>query len=612
MLETLEARTLLSTATVTDNADSGPGSLRDAIANAASGDMIVFADSLKNQTITLTSGQLAVYKSLDIEGPGATGLTLSGNGASRVFYLYGGRKVTIAGLTITDGMAPSGGGILETTTGGSLTVNNCAFTNNQAVDDGSFNNGLGGAIESARGALNVSNSAFSNNTGDSFSGGAIDLGFSNTAPATISDSTFTGNQVTSPGNAFGGAIGESYPQTMRSTLSITRCSFTDNTASTTGGSQAVGGAIGVFNTATISDSTFSGNVASGGDAGGFIAGGGAVATGYWTNSAGHSPAFTLTVTGCTITGNSALGAPGADGVKTFGRAVGGGIYDSGGTAGAKVTLIVRDSTVSGNKAVGGALDPNANPPQKLSTAFSLSSEGGGIYSSGPLTVTDSTISGNQVIGGAGSANYPGLVGAGGGIILSNYVSANGVVGNTATGTVSGCTIDDNTATGGAGGPGTAGGDGVGGGIDVAFGAPLTVTNTTVAHNQATGGGGPGVDGVGGGIDVGTAVILGKSTDSSTLKLTNCTISGNVAGAAPGGPTMAARQRPSPCCPAARPSTPGAMHWPSGLTASLSPPISAAITACSMQRWTSGRSSRVRPPCCPATPMRMGKSTSPTS
>ncbi|MEG5172765.1 DUF4347 domain-containing protein, partial [Microcoleus sp. B3-D7] len=48
----------LKTITVTNNNDSGPGSLRDAIASAAAGDTIEFASTLASQTITLTNGQL--------------------------------------------------------------------------------------------------------------------------------------------------------------------------------------------------------------------------------------------------------------------------------------------------------------------------------------------------------------------------------------------------------------------------------------------------------------------------------------------------------------------------------------------------------------------------
>src|SRR5262245_54361620 len=84
-LEILEDRSLPSTLTVLNTLDSGAGSLRDVIGHAKSGDMIVFAPSLDGQTITLTSDELAITKSLHIEGPGASLLTISGNDANRVF-----------------------------------------------------------------------------------------------------------------------------------------------------------------------------------------------------------------------------------------------------------------------------------------------------------------------------------------------------------------------------------------------------------------------------------------------------------------------------------------------------------------------------------------------
>ena len=71
VLELLEDRTVLSTLTVLNALDSGAGSLRDTIKAASSGDTILFDSSLSGQTITLTSGELAITKSLDIEGPGA-------------------------------------------------------------------------------------------------------------------------------------------------------------------------------------------------------------------------------------------------------------------------------------------------------------------------------------------------------------------------------------------------------------------------------------------------------------------------------------------------------------------------------------------------------------
>ena len=52
----LEVRALLSNIVVTNNDDSGPGSLRQAITSAPSGATISFANSLRGEAITLSSG----------------------------------------------------------------------------------------------------------------------------------------------------------------------------------------------------------------------------------------------------------------------------------------------------------------------------------------------------------------------------------------------------------------------------------------------------------------------------------------------------------------------------------------------------------------------------
>jgi uncharacterized protein (TIGR03118 family) len=146
-LEVLEDRTVPSTLTVTNNSDTGvpgDGSLRGEIAAAQGGDTIQFAYTLLRQTITLTNGELAISKSLNIEGFGAPWLTVSGNNASRVFDVSGSTtNVTISGLTIADGLATAttavgpfgpvtlGGGILNQ--GAHVTLSNVVMADNQAV-----------------------------------------------------------------------------------------------------------------------------------------------------------------------------------------------------------------------------------------------------------------------------------------------------------------------------------------------------------------------------------------------------------------------------------------------------------------------------------------------
>ncbi len=105
----LEVRALLSTITVTNDADSGTGSLRAAIASASSGDTIKFAHSADG-TITLTSGVINIATGVDIDGPGASKVAVSGGDASSVFDVQGGVTASISGLTITDGQYAVPGG----------------------------------------------------------------------------------------------------------------------------------------------------------------------------------------------------------------------------------------------------------------------------------------------------------------------------------------------------------------------------------------------------------------------------------------------------------------------------------------------------------------------
>jgi hypothetical protein len=93
----LEDRTVLSVLTVLNNADNGDGSLRAAIAAGQTGDTIVFDPSLAYETITLSSGPLALGSNLTINGLGANQLTISGNNASQLFTLSGSAQVALEG-----------------------------------------------------------------------------------------------------------------------------------------------------------------------------------------------------------------------------------------------------------------------------------------------------------------------------------------------------------------------------------------------------------------------------------------------------------------------------------------------------------------------------------
>ena len=94
-----------TTILVTNTNDSGPGSLRDALAVANDGDTIDATGV--SGTILLTSGELQINHNVTINGPGAQNLAVNGNAAFRVFENFA-SDVTISGFTVTNGLPPTG------------------------------------------------------------------------------------------------------------------------------------------------------------------------------------------------------------------------------------------------------------------------------------------------------------------------------------------------------------------------------------------------------------------------------------------------------------------------------------------------------------------------
>src|SRR5262245_4819362 len=125
-LEALEGRTVPSTFLVENLADSGPGSLRQAVqgANAQPGADWIFFAGQAHGTITLSGGHLVVTDDLEIRGPGAELVAVSGKDASRVFAISRGVTAFLAGLTITRGQAEDGGGIYNA---GTLIFTHCTL-----------------------------------------------------------------------------------------------------------------------------------------------------------------------------------------------------------------------------------------------------------------------------------------------------------------------------------------------------------------------------------------------------------------------------------------------------------------------------------------------------
>ena len=295
---------------VVNNADSGAGSLRQAIADACDASTITFNMAMVISPISLTTAELSINKNLTINGPGSSVLTIQRSSAGgtpsfRIFTIQS-VAVNISGMTISGGS----GGFLNSN--GTLNVTNSTVSGNSS--------GAGGGIASSGGTLMLTTSIVSGNTvtgGTQPSGGGIYNTGSSTA--TIINSTVTGNTAVGTGAGGGGLFNNS-------TMTLTNSTVSSNTANCT---NCKGGGVANFGTLTLTNSTVNGNTSNGTNGGGGIYSQGAV-----------------TLTNSTVSGNIASGTD----------ANGGGIYNLIGN------LTLTNSTISGNVAsVGGGVSSNVDP-----------------------------------------------------------------------------------------------------------------------------------------------------------------------------------------------------------------------------------------------------------
>ena len=304
--------------TVTNTQDSGIGSLRDTIDVAHDGDTIQFDGALNGQTITLTTVQILIDKSVTINGPGADKLTVrrssaTGTAAFRIFEIT--KSVTLTGLTLANGKTsdiggsyyPAGGAIYFY--GPELTITDCVISGNSAE----YGGGIYGSSSYASPKVTITNSVISGNSAE-YGGGiyiAYVVGSYTAQPGrlAITNSTISGNVATSLG---GGLYN-------RGSATITSSTISANVATldAAGG----GGAIYNENGLTIANSTISGNSAS--------LGGGI------KNVAAHYFFLpgSLGMTSSTVSGNTA--------------SQGGGIYSAGPNTSPKNSIIARNTSANG-------------------------------------------------------------------------------------------------------------------------------------------------------------------------------------------------------------------------------------------------------------------------
>lgn len=344
---------------------------------------------------------------LTLEGIGAdaTGAVLDGQSAVKI--LDGAadtENFTVDNLTVRNGNSTTsqGGGIDGS--GGHVIATDSVFTNNETISNA-------GAIRAR--SVAISNSTFTDNVA-SASGGAIfatALGTDNE----ITDSTFNGNtsgrqggavriagarEVDISGSTFSGnsALDEGgalYVNDSSGGVSLTDSTFTGNSVTTLGG-----GAIGITAVAgqvSVTDSTFTSNEA--------VAGGGAIEADLVSGA--------VSIGGSTFTSND--GGSNSGGAVLVSESAGVGITgsvfesnttdDDGGAVRVfdlDTSLTVTDSVFSNNSAgddAGAVDDGSSLTPLVVSGSSFIGNtavdEGGAIQLDGAATITNSTFSGNS-------------------------------------------------------------------------------------------------------------------------------------------------------------------------------------------------------------------------
>jgi len=359
--------------TVTNENDSGPGSLRQALADAQDGDTINFDPSVN--VVTLTSTELVITKSITIDASPRM-VQVQAN-EIRIFHVMPGYTVQITSLSLTAGCCGVNPGGAVFNDQSSLTIASCIISGNQIFNQG------GGIYNT--GTLTLLDSSVSNNQALSGSSGG---GISNTGSMTI----INGNVQSNFCNFGGGGIWN------EGMMTITGTTISNNEANA-GHSGGRGGGIANVGTLTIQDSVISNNSAdpnlSDGSGGGIdnrkaleivrssIIGNRATFTGGGIAGGG-------TITDSLISNNRTLLTP----------ATGGGLSGDG--------FIITNCTIDGNQSVGdgGGIAGGGNIAHTTFSNNSASSNGGAIYLTSTLelgtTILKAGASGANIFNNGGN------------------------------------------------------------------------------------------------------------------------------------------------------------------------------------------------------------------
>lgn len=394
---------LAATFTVTNTADSGSGSLRDALtqANGTPGvDTVTFATGVSG-TIALSTGALPITEGVTVQGPGPAALAIDGGGVGQVFKMTGThtsplQSVTLSGLEIRNGVGATGGGIMAN--GVDLTLRNCVVSGNRATTSGGGVWVYGGGSNGPVAHVVVDGCTIIGNSVQPAAGTNVHVG----GGALVMFGTLTVKQSVISGNLVAGGIGaglavtnngdhDKYGNTLPNpdTLVVTESRITDNTVATAASSYQVMGAGFVVESpgsVTITGSTIADNTIQPQASASAILGGGGVIVNNTAPGTGAPPPGVVTISGSTFSGNTLPGLPAAAASTGMSGGAGIAILDMDGA--------ISNSTISGNTAGthgGGVLWSTP----KYSTARGVS------------VIANSTIAGNQA--GVAAGGVAGLI-----------------------------------------------------------------------------------------------------------------------------------------------------------------------------------------------------------
>ncbi|WP_163156010.1 autotransporter-associated beta strand repeat-containing protein [Bradyrhizobium uaiense] len=412
---------------VTTTADSGPGSLRDAInqANVAGGTITFNLPANSTIATSTANGALPpINNNVTIDGSGSSGLVISGGNANRVFFVLSG-TVAISNLTIANGSAQGGAGGASSAApgGGGL--------------------GAGGAIFVNAGSTTVSNVTFSNNTA---TGGAA-------GGAVAHNGT--------PGGGGGGGLGGS---------------------GGVGGQDAGGGGGGFSGGGGGAGGSNNGSTFLNSGAGGSGTGGGGGNGSDGTNGgAGQNG-----ING----GTGGAGRTGAAGFSTGGGGGGGGITGGNGGNGSTSNVNGGGGGGGGGLAGGAGGAGGSQPGSPNGTNGTLGGGGGGAAANSSTAGNGGDFGGGGGGVNFGSAGSGGYGGGGGGSGYAAASAGNGGFGGGGGAGTGNSAAGSGGVGGGNGGAGSAGGGAAfGGAVFVRAGASLTVGDGTFGSSVVTGGAG---------------------------------------------------------------------------------------------------------------------------